>query len=253
MNIRGDYHMHTRVSDGHGSVADKYACAAARGIAEIAIADHGFGSFAFHQTARKFARQREDVERANAGGSVRVYQSIEANIVDDEGTLDVSCEVIARCDILHMGFHRFLAPRYVARDAAYVLVNGWAPRSVRENEERKAKNTRAYIAAMERYPVDVICHLNHRAAVDAVRVCDAAAELGVYVELNEKHIETLENCIEDIMRTGVKFILGSDAHRTDKTGLFPRVSAFVEKHGIPEERICGAGAEPVFRGKRRTE
>lgn len=253
MNIRGDYHIHTRVSDGHGSVADKYACAAARGIAEIAIADHGFGSFAFHQTARKFARQREDVERANAGGSVRVYQSIEANIVDDEGTLDVSGEVIARCDILHMGFHRFLAPRYVVRDAAYVLVNGWAACGAREDKVRREKNTRAYIAAMERYPVDVLCHLNHRAVTDAARVCAVAAELGVYVELNEKHIETLEGDIDEILATGVKFILGSDAHRTDKVGLFPRVSDFVKKHGIPEDRICGVGAEPVFRDKRRTE
>ena len=71
----------------------------------------------------------------------------------------------------------------------------------------------------------------------------------MYIELNEKHIETMEGCIDTVLSSGVKFILGSDAHMTRDVGKFTRVQAFVAEHRIPAERICGAGAEPVFRKK----
>lgn len=53
MKVFGDYHMHTRASDGKGTVADKAARARELGLREIAIADHGCGSLFFHQTAEK--------------------------------------------------------------------------------------------------------------------------------------------------------------------------------------------------------
>lgn len=253
MDIFADYHIHTSASDGRGNVADKFACAAARGLSEIAIADHGPASIIFHQNERKFAAQREDILRASAAGSVRVLGSVEANILSEEGDLDVPRDMIERCDVLHMGFHRLISLSYVRRSPRYFLVNGWAARSAREDEELVDFNTRAVIAAMRRYPVDVLCHPCHRALLDMRRVCAAAAELGVYIELNEKHIDALEDSAEIALSSGAMFILGSDAHTTDKVGLFPRVEEFVKRHSVPEERICGAGAKPVFRDKRGGE
>ena len=74
-----------------------------------------------------------------------------------------------------------------------------------------------------------------------------------YIELNEKHIDALEYSAEIALSSGAMFILGSDAHTTDKVGLFPRVEEFVKRHSVPEERICGAGAKPVFSDKRGGE
>ena len=170
MDIFADYHIHTSASDGRGNVADKFACAAARGLSEIAIADHGPASIIFHQTERKFAAQREDILRASAAGSVRVLGCVEANILSEEGDLDVPRDMIERCDVLHMGFHRLISPSYVRRSPRYFLVNGWAARSAREDEELVDFNTRAVIAAMRRYPVDVLCHPCHRALLDMRRV-----------------------------------------------------------------------------------
>lgn len=249
MKIFGDYHIHTRASDGRGTVRDKARRAAEAGLCEIAVADHGCGSLFFHQTAQKAEAQRREAEEVNREGGVRVYASIEASILNDRGELDVPDDVIGRCDMLHVGFHRFLQPAYVSREPRYILVNGWGSASARGREETKAYNTRAWLAVMERYPVDVLCHLCHRAIVDVGAVCRAAAEKGVYVELNEKHIDALEEYAEEAVDSGVKFILGSDAHSTDKVGVFGRVESFVARHNIPAERICGAGFSPVLHRK----
>lgn len=249
MEIWGDYHIHTRASDGQGHVADKFACASARGLREIAVADHGYGAIIFHQTDKKFDAEKRDVERANGLDSVKVYQSIEATPLNEAGDLDVPDATIARCDILHFSFHRLIQWRHVKKCPRYFIVNGWGTRWARSEEDLVEFNTRVYLNVLDRYPVDVICHLNHRARVDVRRICTRAAEDGVYVELNEKHIETLEDCIDTVLATDVEFILGSDAHRTSDVGNFTRVKSFIERHAIPPERICGVGAKPHFRAK----
>ena len=43
MKILGDYHTHTTFSHGKGKVLDNALSAKEKGLAEIAIADHGFG------------------------------------------------------------------------------------------------------------------------------------------------------------------------------------------------------------------
>lgn len=250
MDIFADYHIHTHASDGRGSVGDKFACASSRGLRAIAVADHGPASIIFHQTEKKFSAQHADVEKANLMRSVEVLQSVECNLLDDEGTLDVSPETMSRCDVLHFGFHRLVSPSFVKGAPRYFLVNGWGTKAARREEDIVEYNTRAVIAAMKRHPVDVLCHPCHRALLDMRAVCAAAEECGVYIELNEKHIDTLEDVIDTVLASGVKFILGSDAHATRDVGRFPKVTAFAAAHGIPAERICGAGAEPVFRSKK---
>lgn len=250
MEIWGDYHIHTCASDGQGHVADKFACASARGFTEIAVADHGFGAILLGQTRKKFDAQTADVLKANAMKSVKVYQSIECTPLNENGDLDAPDDVIERCDVLHMGFHRLMKPHVIRRNPTYFLVNGWGTSSARDEEELVEFNTRAYLNALERYPVDIICHLNHRAKVDVKRIIKVAEEKGIYIELNEKHIETLEGCIDILLQSDVRFITGSDAHRTDKVGSFARVKDFIARHGVPENRICGVGISPVFHSKK---
>lgn len=246
MSAFGDYHIHTRASDGRGTVSAKVARAKELGLSEIAVADHGCGSTVFHQTPAKFARQGEEIARENAKGGIRVYRSVEANIVSPEGYIDLPDEMIRACDALHIGFHRLLQRKYVAAASRFVLVNGWGSAKARSAESMVEMNTRAFVAAIERYPVDVVCHLGHRAQTDINAVCAAAKAKGVYIELNEKHIDALESCADELVASGVEFILGSDAHSTGDVGGFARVLDFVRRHGIDESRVCGLGAKPRF-------
>ena len=154
MKVFGDYHMHTRASDGRGTVLDKARRAAELGLEEIAIADHGTGSFLCHQTERKFRAQQREIARANDECGVRVLSGIEASITGESGLIDVPASIVEKCDVLTVGFHRFLQPRYVAAAPKFLLVNGWGSGKARAEKELIELNTRAWLAAMERYPVD---------------------------------------------------------------------------------------------------
>lgn len=250
MKVFGDYHMHTRASDGRGTVLDKARRAAELGLEEIAIADHGTGSFLCHQTERKFRAQQREIARANDECGVRVLSGIEASITGESGLIDVPASIVEKCDVLTVGFHRFLQPRYVAAAPKFLLVNGWGSGKARAEKELIELNTRAWLAAMERYPVDVLCHIGHRAAVDVGVIARVAAEKGIYIELNEKHIDALEGSAEVLAASGAEFILGSDAHSTADVGVFPSVLEFLRRHGIAEERVCGIGKRPVFHSKK---
>ena len=210
MKVFGDYHMHTRASDGRGTVLDKARRAAELGLEEIAIADHGTGSFLCHQTERKFRAQQREIARANDECGVRVLSGIEASITGESGLIDVPASIVEKCDVLTVGFHRFLQPRYVAAAPKFLLVNGWGSGKARAEKELIELNTRAWLAAMERYPVDVLCHIGHRAAVDVGVIARAAAEKGIYIELNEKHIDALEGSAR--IRGGVHLGLGRAFH-----------------------------------------
>ena len=115
MKVFGDYHMHTRASDGRGTVLDKARRAAELGLEEIAIADHGTGSFLCHQTERKFRAQQREIARANDECGVRVLSGIEASITGESGLIDVPASIVEKCDVLTVGFHRSTAGGAVRR------------------------------------------------------------------------------------------------------------------------------------------
>ena len=148
--------------------------------------------------------------------------------------------------MLSVGFHRFVT-RGDGRDRKqFILRNGWTGNLPDELIE---KNTKAYIKAIEKYPVDVICHIGHRAKVHGKRLFECAKSNGCHIELNEKHIETLEPMLQIAIESGVKFILGSDAHRAENIGRFDRVINAIEKYNVPLDRIVGIDCQLTVRKK----
>ncbi|MBD5092579.1 MAG: hypothetical protein HDT36_04275 [Clostridiales bacterium] len=242
----GDYHLHTFASDGRTTVARHAAIAKKRGLCEIAIADHSFATMLCHMTERKFKAQKRQIGRLSSCG-VKVLQGIEGNIVGHR--LDVPQYAIRGCDVLIAGFHRYISPKFAGEDKKWIRVNGFGSSAAKE--KIVYQNTEAYIAVMESYPIDVLAHIGHRAPIDFAAVCECAARHGVYIELNAKHLDALEGGIEEAIKSGVKFIVGSDAHDTKRTGKFNAVAEFIEKHSVPIDRVYGIdGRLPVFKDKR---
>ena len=242
----GDYHLHTFASDGRTTVARHIAVAKKRGLSEIAIADHSFATSLFHMTDKKFKAQRRLILHSRSCG-VNVLQGIEGNILSNR--LDVPHYAIRSCDVLIAGFHRYIASRHAGKDKKWIRVNGFGSRAAKE--KIVYQNTEAYIAVMEHYPIDVLAHIGHRAPIDFAAVCECAARHGVYIELNAKHLDALESGIDEAIKSGVKFIVGSDAHDTRRTGKFKAVEEFIEKHSVPIDRVYGIeGRLPVFKNKR---
>lgn len=250
MKVYGDYHLHTVASDGRCDISALVESAKESGLCEIAITDHGFASTIFHMTRRKLKKQQAKISSPNSG--VKVLCGIEANITNPSGDIDIPTDVIGSLDVLHLGFHRFIGFKGEKRggyDRKWLFVNGFCSRRTRE--KLVESNTQAYINAMRKYPVDVLAHLNHRALVDVKRVCDEACRQGVYVELNEKHIDAIGDCIGDVLSSGVNLIVGTDAHSKKKVGKMHKIFDFIIENNIPIERVYGIDdRSPKFKSKK---
>lgn len=250
MKIVADYHMHTNASDGRCKVGDLVERAEAMGLLQIAITDHSFASTIFHMTREKIERQQKKI--ASQKSCVRVLGGIEANLTNAQGDIDVPSDVIKELDVLIVGYHRFIGTKGEKRggyDRRWLFENGFCSKKARQ--KLIECNTQAYIDAMRKFPIDIIAHLNHRALVDVKRVCDEAQKQGVYIELNEKHIDTFCESAKDMIDSGVNFIIGTDAHSAKKVGKIDKIVDFIEKNNIPLERVYGIdGRLPRLKNKK---
>lgn len=247
MKIAGDFHTHTKASDGKGRVRDNVKSAKDMGLDYVSMSDHGIKSLSYNQTPNKLLKQANEIEDCAKEFGIKVFKSIESNLMGFDGKIDIEEKDYKNLDVLNCGYHRFIKPRFNGEYFDFAFLNGFAPRKIKQKFVEV--NTEAYIKAIEKYPIDTLCHLGHRMVSNIVRVAEACKANDVYVELNEKHIEVLEPCLEKVIKTNVNFILGSDAHDPKLVGKFPRVEKIIEKYRIPQERIVGIGKEPVFKNK----
>ncbi len=247
MQIFGDYHLHTYASDGKSSASDHALAAKAKGLKEIAITDHSFTTLFCNMTEKKLERQSAEISGLS-GDDLKIYRGIEGNIIGNR--LDVPPSAIRKLDVLLVGFHRFVTLFGTSKEERkFLLTNGFS--SEKAKEKLAVYNTEAFVSVLEKYPVDVIAHLGHRTPLHFERIFECAAHNGTYIELNEKHIETLEAHIDEALTSGVKFIIGSDSHTAKRTGSFSRVEEFIKKHSIPLERVFGIdGNAPEFKDKK---
>ena len=244
MKFAGDYHTHTFASDGRSTLKQNVAQANAAGLEEIVVSDHGFKSIFANMTKKKFARQQAFI-KANEG--VRVLQGLESNLVLPDGTIDTPDEYIRRLDVLTVGFHRYVVPKFMF--TKFIFVNGFGSRAAKK--KLATVNTQAYVSALEKYPVDIVAHLNHKAPVNARAIFDKAKETGAYIELNAKHLNDFLPLVKDAIESGVNFIVGSDAHSFKDVGRFDEVAKFIEDNKIPLERVFGTdGNLPQFKDKK---
>lgn len=250
MRVSGDFHLHTTASDGRCSIKAHAKKADGFGLEEIAITDHGFASTIFHMTEKKFEKQEREISALNC--KVCVLHGVEANLVNKKGDIDAPVDAIRHCDVLSVGFHRYIGTKGEKRggyDRKWLFENGFC--SKKKREKLIEVNTAAYINALEKFPIDTLVHLNHRALIDVKKVAIAAKNAGTYVELNEKHIDALEDFADDLNESGVSFIVGTDAHDTRKTGKIEKIKDFIQRHGIDVKRVFGInGNAPKFKDKK---
>lgn len=249
MKVYGDYHTHTVASDGRCSISEHAKVAKGAGIEQIAITDHSFSSTVFHMTRRKFDKQEREIASIK---DVKIFHGLEGNILNANGDIDVPCDIVRRSDVLHIGFHRYIGFKGIAckiADRKWLFQNGFCSQKTRE--KLVEINTQAYINALNKYPVDCVAHLNHRALVDVKKVCETARDRGTYIELNEKHLDVVESFAKELRNSGVNFLAGTDAHSAKKLGKMSKIKDFVEKYDIPLERVYGIdGREPIFKNKK---
>ena len=190
----------------------------------------------------KFKKICSDISKVKT--DVKILKGIEANILST-GNIDVPKEFISKLDYINCGFHRFVTG---LDNFDFFFTNGFG--SFEARKKRIEANTKIYIKVIESGLVDTIVHLNHRCLVDRQVILDKAKENDVYIELNEKHISSVEPEFDSLNIDGVKFILGSDSHRAINVGKFDEVIKFVNRYNIDQELVYGLnGKSPKFKVK----
>ena len=230
----GDYHTHTKFSDGKGSVLENALAAKEKGLREIAVTDHGFRILTMG--FKKYLRAKECCREAERQTGVRVIAGVEADIISLKGDVDIREDHLEAIDYIIAGFHKFAFPKNVASFFKMYFVtyfNGIIPTGKRAVE----RNTRAVIEAVRRYPIKVLTHLNHSLKVNVGAVADACAEKGVLIEINAKHLKDFRGAWEALVKSNVRFIVNSDAHRPKDVGELQQAFDEAVGRGIDPDRI----------------
>lgn len=256
MAFWGDYHTHTKYSHGKGTVLDNARAAAAKGIKQIAITDHGLSHIMFGVKRRELPALRRDCDAATAETGVLVLMGLENNFNSFEGTLDLTPQDLAQLDIIQGGYHRAGRGPNIKQEFTFQIRNLFCSFGTKYPSKLLAKNTDAYLKLIDNYELDFVGHLNRDFRADALTVARYAKSKGTYIELNSKRMSLTDEELEKMTEEGVQFVCNSDAHRPENVGDMTLVMSIIERLHIPFEQIANWDKFPNFRSqnyKRATE
>lgn len=233
IDITCDIHTHTRHSHGTGSVEDNVRAAMARGLSGIAISDHGFSHLFYG--VRDIDKYLKDINEAKQKfrGQIDVFSNVELNIISLDGELDIPAGYEKEFDMLMFSYHKMSGYKGIKSKLDFMLPK-------RHDQHTTDKFTDAYIAAVNRYDVDVITHPGYGVPLDKVRLAKAAAAADTALEINAKHPEFTVAELIECAQTGVKFAIGSDAHSPERVGDFRAAIDKAEQAGITAGQIINA-------------
>ncbi|MGQ9475189.1 MAG: phosphatase [Actinomycetota bacterium] len=236
--IKVDLHVHT-VSSGHAysTVEECARWAAEKGLEAIAITDHGpavpgSGNIYHFWNLKVIPRRLH---------GVIILRSVEANILDTEGTLDLPDKVLAALDVVHAGLHPY---------------TGYQGEGVEEN-------TAALLAALRHPLVDIVVHPDNPAyPVDMEAVVEEAVKEGKALEVNNSSFHYTRGGSEENCRRMVRLLaerkglvaVGSDAHVASFAGEFREAIEILRETDIAQDSVINYSLERLeeflaWRGK----
>lgn len=239
----GDYHIHSRESDGRQTVREIAEVAVKRGLKEVAITNHGpYAAGIGVKNAKVFLKLREEIDRINQEGyDVKILLGAEANIRDLDGTLDIKSDIIECFDLLIVGLHPYTLPTSVMDGMHIFLQNSFRHLGRRERAKAVRNNTIATVAALYNNPdVDILSHPGLFFNVDIEEVARACKENNVLFEINCGHEYPKESDIIKAERVGVNFIVNSDSHFQDTVGYLKYGSLVIDNLKISPERVMNS-------------
>ena len=231
MKIIADMHTHTLASGHAYSTVNELALAAAQaGLQGLALTDHGpalpGGPHRYHFCAMRF------VPRTIAG--VRIFRGIEANILDEKGTLDLEQDVLEELDFVMAGLHENCG--FCGQDVD--------------------RNTRALLAVMENPRVRCISHPgNPLFPLHYEEIALAALATHTALEINNSSLSSLSrkgscgNCAEIAAlcaRVGAPVMIGSDAHISQGVGVFEDALKLVAQAGMAEGQVINTSMQRLL-------
>lgn len=243
MQFYGDYHIHTRRSDGRQSEEQAILAALERGLKEIALTDHGpLAAGIGVKNPQVYLELKERIEDMQPlYPDLTILVGVEANIRDLQGTLDVPPEVLDQMDIVIAGLHPYTLPTSMQDGMGIFVQNSLRHLSRAQREKAINANTKATIEAIYNNPqLDILSHPGLFFNVDMEEVARACVKQEVLFEINCGHEHPDVSDIIIAEREGVSFIVNSDAHFTETVGRLRYGSEIIDLLEIEPERIANA-------------
>lgn len=253
MALSGDYHTHTKYSrrnHGKGTVEEQVKAAVEKGLAQVAITDHGFNQVLYGVRRSDIPKLRAEIEEAKERYPIEVLLGVEANLISARGDIDIVESDYENLDILLCGYHK-LCKGVKKRDFFFLFKNLLSSVFHITSKRQRERNTNAYINAMKNYDIDVLTHLNHGCKVDVQKVAKVAKETNTYIELNGKRLGMSDKEIMIAYKEGVKFIINSDAHSPKRVGDCHLGLEAMLRLGIPESAVVNYNSLPTFKAEKR--
>jgi DNA polymerase (family 10) len=238
--VRGDLHVHTEWSDGHGSVRAMALAARDRGYAYVCLTDHSQGLAVAHGLdAARLRAQRAEIDQVNAELTpFRVLQGVELEVRGD-GRLDLPDDVLAELDLVVAAVHSGLG------------------------QDRERLTARA-VAALRHPLVDVLAHptgrlLDGRAGgraggdFDLDALYAEAARTGTALEIDgdPARLDLRDVHARAAVAAGCLVSVDSDAHAPEGLENMVYGVAVAQRAWVPPERVLNALALDALLARRK--
>ena len=200
-DIKGDLHVHTEWSDGHGSIEEMALAARQRGYRYLAITDHSAGRGIAHGlTAERLRQQLAEIKRLNQSlEGIHILSGSEVDIRAD-GSLDFDDELLSQLDVVVASVHSAMG-------------------------QDEARMTQRVIRAMNNPHVDILGHPTCRllgerppVAIDMEAVFQAARQSNTALEINAmpSRLDLKDVHIQRAKELGDKLVISTDAHSSEQ-------------------------------------
>lgn len=235
----GDFHTHSKYSDGRSSIEELVEAARNKGLKNIAITDHGPANIGTGvKKPGTYLEIKEEIGRIQQTcPDIKILTGAEADIVSCRGDIDIPVQVVKELDILLVGLHPYVKPKSFTDGVNFVLGNQAAKYIPYFRPKIKNINTKALVEAMYKYPVTAITHPGLGMPVDLEEVAKACVATDTAFEINTGHNYQKSADIKYVGKKGVKFIVNSDAHFARTVGFFDPGLALLKDANIPWEQV----------------
>ncbi|MCK9614875.1 MAG: DNA polymerase/3'-5' exonuclease PolX [Candidatus Omnitrophica bacterium] len=199
-DIKGDFHIHSRYSDGLASIAD-----IAKKLEEF---DYEYAAICDHSQSLKIAgglsekevyKKLKELKKVNQKSKIKLFAGTEVDIASD-GTLDYSNNLLKEFDVVVAAIH-----------------SGF--------KQTKAQLTKRIVNACKNKYTNIIAHPTGKLwgareayDIDIDEICRAAADNQVALEINcyPQRLDLNDINVMRAKKHGVKLTLGTDSHQLNQ-------------------------------------
>jgi len=239
VKITGDFHTHSKFSDGRNTIIEIVDAARQKGLSTVAVTDHGPANIgAGVKSPGAFLVIKDEIQNIRENRTdINILLGAEADVISCEGDIDIPPEITKYLDLLLIGLHPYVIPKTVRDGLFFVLGNQAAKAFAPLRQKVENINTKALVEAVHKHHAQAVTHPGLGMPVDLDEVARHCAQTDTAFEINVGHNFQNMDDIKRVAKTGVKFIINSDAHFTKTVGELEPGLALLSHANVPLEQI----------------